>query len=132
MSEDYFKVEIRKSKTDQYRSGKEVTIAEGFTSACPYNMLLKYMSAASLDITTQAFLFRPAFRSSKGCKLISKDKQLSYTRARERIIKMLSSVAPNLNLGLHSLRAGGVTAAADNEVQDSCLKWHGRLKRSES
>ena len=93
MSEDYFKVEIRKSKTDQYRSGKEVIIAKGFTSACPYNMLLKYMSAASLDTTTQAFLFRPAFRSSKGCKLISKDKQLNYTGARERIIKMLSSVA---------------------------------------
>ena len=45
---------------------------------------------------------------------------------------MLSSVAPNLNLGLHSLRAGGVTAAANNEVQDRCLKGHGRWKRSES
>ena len=56
-------------------------------------MSLQYVTAASLDTTTQAFLFRPAFRSSKGCKLISKDKQLNYTGARERIIKMLSSVA---------------------------------------
>ena len=57
---------------------------------------------------------------------------MSYSRARECILKMLISVAPNCNFGVHSLRSGGVTAAANNEVGDRCLKRHGRWKRDES
>ena len=132
ISDEYFKICLTKSKTDQYRSGQEVVVAKGTTSACPYSMLLRYMALADLSSGIDVFLFKPAFRSKSVCKLIYKDKKLSYTTARERVVKMLSSVAPNLNLGLHSLRAGGVTAAAKGQVGDRCLKRHGRWKRDES
>ena len=38
----------------------------------------------------------------------------------------------NLNLGVHSLRAGGVTTAANANVSDRCLKRHGRWKEDSS
>jgi len=61
--------------------------------------------------------------------LLSKDKKLSYTRAKECIVSKLKIVAPLANLGLHSLRASGATAAANAEgVSERCLKRHGRWK----
>lgn len=37
--EEYFCLQIESSKTDQYRSGKEVLISKGTSEACPYLML---------------------------------------------------------------------------------------------
>ena len=42
------------------------------------------------------------------------------------MIKRLKMVAPELNLGLHSLRSGGATSAANAGVNDRCWKRHGR------
>ena len=43
--------------------------------------------------------------------------------------KKLKSVAPNLSLGTHSLRAGGITTAANTDsVSERCLMRHGRWK----
>ena len=39
MHQDFFKIEIQKSKTDQYKSGNQVIIAKGNTLACPHKML---------------------------------------------------------------------------------------------
>ena len=41
--------------------------------------------------------------------------------------KKLKSVEPNLNLGLFSLRSGGTSAAAP-DVNERCIKRHGRWK----
>ena len=47
--------------------------------------------------------------------------------------KKLKVVAPDLNLGLHSLRASGATTAANAPgVSDRCLKRHGRWKSDAS
>ena len=43
-------------------------------------------------------------------------------------MSLFKSVDQNLNVGLHSLRSGGVSTAANNEVNDRCLKRHGRWK----
>ena len=65
--------------------------------------------------------------------LLNKDKKLSYTRARECIVKKLKMVAPNLNLSTHSLRASGATTAANAEgVSERCIKRHGRWKSDTS
>uniref|UniRef100_K1QMW3 Integrase/recombinase xerD-like protein n=1 Tax=Magallana gigas TaxID=29159 RepID=K1QMW3_MAGGI len=74
--DEYIVLNIQKSKTDQYRQGNEVLIANGVTSACPVKMYLRY-----LDL-----------------------------------------------LGIHSLRSGGATVAASSNVDDRCLKRHGRWK----
>ena len=48
------------------------------------------------------------------------------------MLAKLRLVAPELNLGLHSLRSGGATTAANASVDDRCLKRHGRWKQSSS
>ena len=37
-------------------------------------------------------------------------------------------VGEHVNIGIHSLRAGGATVAANSNVDERCLKRHGRWK----
>ncbi|XP_063421738.1 uncharacterized protein LOC134706597 isoform X1 [Mytilus trossulus] len=126
--EDHFSINIFKSKTDQYRLGDEIVICKGESIACPYLLLKKYFQLAMINSESENFLFRPIFRSKQVCSLIYKNKRLSYTRARECIVSRLKSICPDLNIGLHSLRAGGATAAANSDVNERCWKRHGRWK----
>ena len=126
---DHIVVKIRKSKTDIYRRGNEVLIAKGSSSACPYAMLQRYMAAANFTVDSDEYLFKPAYRSKNVTSLIKKNKCISYTRAKECIVEKLQTVAPGLKLGTHTLRASGVTTAANAPgVSDRCLKRHGRWK----
>lgn len=122
----YVKIFINKSKTDQYRQGNEILISAGVTSACPVLMLQRYISLGNIDIFSDHFLFKSVFKSKEGLKLIYKNKKLSYTRARECMLSKLKSVMGNVNIGLHSLRSGGATAAANSNVNERCWKKHGR------
>lgn len=130
--DSYFVLMIRKSKTDQYRNGNEVVISKGVTTACPHAMILKYIELAGIDLDSNNFLFRPIFRSGATCKLIYKNKSLSYTGAKQAILKRLALVCDVRSLGLHSLRSGGATVAANNGVNDRCFKRHGRWKSETS
>lgn len=124
----HFAIHIRKSKTDQYRHGSEIVVSRGASVACPYMMLLRYLDISKQSVSDTTFLFRPCFRSGKLCKLVYKDKPLSYTRARECLVTRLREVTGELNIGLHSLRSGGATMAANSGVNDRCWKRHGRWK----
>ena len=131
--EGYFKLVIPKSKTDQYRFGNEVLVSKGNTTACPFLMLQRYLAISEQGTEMSKFLFRPCFRSKGLCRLIYKDKPLSYTRARETIVSRLKEVSGNLNIGLHSLRSGGATTAGNSEnVNERRLMVHGRWKSSSS
>jgi integrase len=129
---DHLVVTIRKSKTDQYRHGNRLVISKGITSACPHAMFVRYSQLAQLDPSSDDFLFKQVFRSGYTCKLIYKHKPLSYTGTRQAILKRLNLVSRGLDIGLHSLRSGGATAAASKGVNDRCLKRHGRWKSDAS
>ena len=126
--DDHFSIHINKSKTDQYRLGSDIVIAKGHTSACPYHMLRKYFELACIDCSSEMFLFRPIFKSKQKCSLIYKNKPLSYTRTRECLVGRLKEAVGDLDIGLHSLRAGGASAAANANVNERCWKRHGRWK----
>ncbi|XP_068241428.1 integrase/recombinase xerD homolog [Palaemon carinicauda] len=128
VEKNYLRISIEKCKNDQYREGNEVLIAKGVTSACPYSMFLRYTEGAKIDLSSDSFIFKPSFRSKGISKLIRKNKKLSYTAARQNIVTLLKLVAPNLNIGLHSLRSGGATAAANMSVNERCFQRHGRWK----
>ncbi|KAK3102573.1 hypothetical protein FSP39_012299 [Pinctada imbricata] len=132
--DDYVSLIIRKSKTDQYRNGNEVLISCGTTIACPVKMLRKYVNIAQIDLSSDHFLFKPVYRSKDKCGLIYKNKKLSYTAAKSSIISRLKLVAKDLDLGLHSMRAGGATQAANSSAfeNDRCWKRHGRWKSESS
>ncbi|XP_052080798.1 uncharacterized protein LOC127718788 [Mytilus californianus] len=130
--DDYLEIQILRSKTDQYRQGNKILISKGSTLACPFNIYNRYIQLANLDEKSDLFVFRPIFRSRGIAKLIHKNKKMSYTSAKENIVKRIKIVAPNLNLGLHSLRAGGATTAAQSDVNERCIKRHGRWKSDTS
>ncbi|KAL5013264.1 hypothetical protein ScPMuIL_007534 [Solemya velum] len=126
--ESHIQIFISNSKTDQYRQGNEILISEGSSIACPVRMYLRYLSLSGIDTKSDHFPFKPIFRSKGIAKLIYKNKPLSYSAARENFLKRLREVVPNLNLGTHSLRSGGATEAAKSDVNERCIKRHGRWK----
>ena len=89
----YVVLQIKRSKTDVYRAGKEVLIAKGSTSACSVDMLNRYLKCSGLTLGSDSYLFEPACRSGSKCFLLKQNKKLSYTRSRECIVSRLKLVA---------------------------------------
>ena len=122
-------VHISKIKTDQFRDGNNVLLANVDSCCCPFSYLQLYVKLAKLELTSSDFLFKALYRTRKSIGLRTKHKKLSYTRTREVLVSRLREVAPQgFNLGLHSLRAGGASAAARANVNERCWRRHGRWK----
>ena len=116
------------SKTDQLRKGDELVIARTHNKTCPVAMLESYLSETGTLLSDQRWLFRPICKSSKFEKL-REDGCISYSCLRDLFKKKLKGLGYNPDeFGLHSLRAGGATAAANSGVPDRLFKRHGRWK----
>ena len=62
-------------------------------------------------------------------RLRKENKCLSYTKTREIVLDAFESIGMDKKrFGLHSLRAGGATAAANAGVKDRLFKKHGRWR----
>ena len=122
---DMLKIHIPKSKTDQLRKGDEVVIARTSASTCPVKMLEHYIHMAKIKEMDTEFLFRPIIKSKKG-ECLRVGGSLGYSTLRELFKKKMSNLGyPSDKLGIHSLRAGGATAAANAGVSDRLFKRHG-------
>ena len=86
--------------------------------------------AASFSADSEELIFRPlVFLRSTGAYKLRGSVPLSYTRAREIVLSAFDSIGlPKQDYGLHSLRAGGASAAANARVPDRLFKRHGRCK----
>ena len=129
--DQYVDIFIEKSKTDCYRKGKNVIISKLDSHQCPVNTLKSYLTEANIDLSSDMFIFRSLSFLKKSKKFVLRKKNicLSYTRARELVLSALSEIGCNsADFGLHSFRAGGATAAAQNNISDRLFKVHGRLK----
>ena len=51
---------------------------------------------------------------------------ITYQTARKSFLEHISFLDSNVNLGLHSLRSGGATAASNNKVDKRLIGKHGR------
>ena len=121
-------VHITASKTDQYRQGDSIMVARTGTSTCPVAMMEKYYATASLSHSSSWPLFRGITRTKSGERLRSTG-SLSYTRMRKLFLAKLRELGFDASqFGLHSLRAGGATAAANAGVPDRLFKRHGRWR----
>ena len=128
VSNEMMKIKILHSKTDQWRQGDEVLVARTTNPTCPVAMLEKYMRRTAMTWEDQRFLFRPIQASKKGQTLRASGR-ISYSCLREAFRKKIADLGlPPEDFGLHSLRAGGATAAANANVPDRCFKRHGRWK----
>lgn len=125
---DFMTIHIPNSKTDQLRKGDEVVVGRTGSKLCPVNMLEKYMAQAGIHQDDSHYLFRPIVKTKHGEKL-RESGSLSYTRLRECFKQKLRALGfPPEQYGLHSLRAGGATAAARGGVPDRLFKRHGRWR----
>ena len=86
------------------------------------------MACAGIDSNSDHFLFKPAYACKQGRFLIYKNEPMSYTRTGEAVVVRLKEVGDGLNVGIHSLRASGATAAARARVNGRVWKRHGRWK----
>ena len=121
----FLQIKIRSSKTDQYRQGDTVLVARTGKPTCPVSMVECYMAKGGL-VGTSGLLFRPL--TSDGKKLRSNG-SLTYSHLRELLLDCLRALGyPADQFGVHSLRAGGATAAAGSGVPDRLFKRHGRWK----
>ena len=126
---DHMELFIESSKTDQLRQGAIVVIARTGTSLCPVAMIERYAQTAAITLgESDSFLFRGIVHTKKGSKLRDKG-GLSYTTVRESVLERLEAIGLDKRLyGLHSLRAGGASAAANAGVPDRMFKRHGRWR----
>ena len=110
-----------RSKTDQLRKGHIVHIAKTETTACSRFWMLKYLQVSKLDKEPESFLICRIYKTKKGHNAHGKQ-QLSYSRAREIFMEQLALNFPETAVrafGLHSLKSGGASAAADNDIKRS-------------
>lgn len=127
--DSYVNIHIRKSKTDQFRDGNDIVIARLDALACPVKCLKAYVEQACIDLCSSHYLFKAIFRSKNIAGLRVKNTKLSYTRTKEVLLaKLLEVSPPGIKLGLHSLRSGGASAAANSGVDSRCWRRHGRWR----
>lgn len=119
---------LPRSKTDQLRKGEELVIAKTGNITCPVSMLELYMRRTHTSWEDQRFLFRPICKSKQGERLREAG-CISYSCLRDLFKKKLEALGVQpAEYGLHSLRAGGATAAANLGVADRLFKRHGRWR----
>ena len=123
----YVELFIAKSKTDIYRNGNVVLLAKTGHITCPYNLLNRYIQAAGIDFSSSLMFFRSLHFVKSNASYTLRSTGISYTRTREVVLHAFSQLGYSTKLfGLHSLRLGGATAAANAGVNDRLIKRHGR------
>ena len=93
-------------------------------------MTRRYLDFANICEQSNGYLFRPIVYCKRSNTYVLRGETcLSYTRAREILLSALGSLGLDKSkFGLHSLRAGGATAAANLGISDRLFKKHGQWK----
>ena len=90
-----------------------------------------YLENANItDEASEEFIFRGITVSKKNPHgKLREGNSLSYTRMREILLEEIETIGlDKTKFGLHSLRSGRATAAANNGIPDRLFKRHGRWK----
>ena len=126
-------IKVLKSKNDQLRKGDEVVVSQLSSAACPVELLRRYLAMFKIPPDSKDLIFKPISRGKGCCKLAAPDKPISYSTIRGALRRDLLSlgVEPS-KFGLHSLRSGGATMAANNGVNDRIFQRHGRWKSAQA
>ncbi len=98
---------------------------------CPWQALATYMAKCQLSTDTDESIFRPLtyFKSKNQYSLRKADFPISYSTTRDNVLKLIEKIELRpKDFGLHSLRSGGATAAANGGIKDHLFKRHGRWK----
>lgn len=119
------------SKTDQQRQGNLVFISRTKSKSCPIHWLRKYLSLSGLRYKSEAYLFCRLYKTKSGHNAHG-HLPISYSTALSSFKTNLSKITDSAKYGLHSLRSGGATEAANNGVSDRLISKHGRWSSNTS
>ena len=132
-SSTHLEITIEKSKCDQHRDGHIVYVSKLNSEYCPVKVLDRFLCSCKIDRTDENCFIIPRLFKTKTGYNASKNLGISYTTARDIFAKKLKECDLRSELyGLHSLRSGGATAAASNNVDDRLISKHGRWKSDKS
>ena len=119
----YIKIFVEQSKTDKYRHGIWIYVANTGNVTCPVRALARYLEKAGRQPHPDMFMFRGITRHKVISRRVLRHKNvpLAYTTARTLILQAMAALGFNPALfGTHSLRAGGATAAANRSMAAGC------------
>ena len=121
--EGHMEVFLESRKNDQYREGHRIVIsALGKSRACPVALTRSLIARAGLSG------HRPLFSAVTQTGSY-KSEAISYTALSNYVLKAIEGLGlDKAKYGLHSLRSGGATLAANSGVQDSLWMEHGGWK----
>jgi Phage integrase family len=133
--EGHATVFLEKRKNDQFREGSVIYIAHGCTLACPITLVRRLISEGNL--APDAFLFQSfdggmAYRQPMQCKLDATP--ITYKKAHYQILKYIakalgiSQAEATIMFGTHSLRSGGASHVASENVDERLFQAHGGWK----
>ena len=132
VSDDHMVIFLPRSKMDVLREGDRVRIARTHLDTCPVAALVLYMEEASV-VHDGEYLFRAIVTKRSGDVLRKTNDPISYDSVRRSFLGVLRQVGiDSSRLGLHSMRAGGATKAANAGVADRVFQRHGRWKSTKA
>ncbi|XP_069139234.1 uncharacterized protein [Argopecten irradians] len=126
----HMEIFVKQSKTDVYRDGAWIIVSRTGSRLCPVCNFELYLKLAGISVDSEEFVFRNLTKIASGrYSLRNVDKPMTYSTFREVFIEAFTTIVQDINqFGLHRLRAGGASAAANSGVPDRMFKRHGRWK----
>ena len=124
----YLKIFIERSKTDKYRKETWIFIAKTCGKTCPVSILRKYLKGLKLSPSSDDYILKLFATGKRRTSILPKNtkKPLSYSQTRKIVPEAFEKIGlPRNKFGLHSLRSGGATSAANIGVKDRLFKKHG-------
>ncbi|XP_028514421.1 uncharacterized protein LOC114574911 [Exaiptasia diaphana] len=119
---------LGKRKNDQYRKGSMIPIARTGSVYCPVSMMERFIARTN---TSTGPLFQE-IKIQVGNQKLSHNK-LRYSSARSQVLRMFKAIGlEEKKFGLHSLRAGGASAASEAGIPERLISAHGGWKSESS
>jgi hypothetical protein len=141
ISSTHMDIFIPRSKTDQHWEGKWVSIARVGGNLCPVGLVERLLTAGGYVRTPPLpnsdvgpLIRHVANTRGRHClkqylgTLNKPIMSTSYDRLRQRMRDMCAAAGVTKHITLHSMRIGGITAAAEKGVPDRLLMKHGRCR----
>ena len=122
----HLSVFIEQRKNDALREGHWVFVARTHSPTCPVSLLERFLREGSHSDSQP--LFCKVGRRKSGVGYL-RPARMTYSRARELVSNCFAAIGLQASsYGLHSLRAGGASAAANAGVPDRLFRRHGGWK----
>ena len=130
VGESLLEVRLDSRKNDQYREGSLIVLSALESYSCPVKSVALLLQRAGLEGSS-----RPLFSAVSVCDGVEVygNTPASYQYLRRGVLEAFEAVGlPAKQFGLHSLRAGGATQAANQGIPDRLWMEHGGWKSQRS